>query len=77
MYSFRTCILLWGIWGLSAETKPVKPKLKKMRQYLGSQDISKGKDYHYCDTKWKAIDIYALENWKNIVVKDDFQWRKN
>lgn len=25
-------------------------------------------DYNYCDTQWKAIDIYWLEGWKNIVV---------
>lgn len=26
-------------------------------------------DYHYSDTPWKAIDIYSLDGWKNIVVK--------
>lgn len=34
-------------------------------------------DYFYCDTKWKAIDIYALDGWENIVVKDGFRWEKN
>lgn len=34
-------------------------------------------DYNYCDTKWKAIDIYAIDTFENIVVKDDFVWRKN
>lgn len=34
-------------------------------------------DYNYCDTKWKAIDIYAIEGWENIVVKDGFRWKKN
>lgn len=34
-------------------------------------------DYHYCDTRWKAIDIYALEGWENMVVKDGFQWKGN
>ncbi len=28
-------------------------------------------DYHYCDTKWKAIDMYALEGWENFVVKEE------
>lgn len=28
-------------------------------------------DYNYCDTKWKAIDIYALEGWENIEVSDE------
>ena len=34
-------------------------------------------DYNYCDTRWKAIDMYRMEGWENIVVKDGFQWRKN
>lgn len=28
-------------------------------------------DYYYCDTRWKAIDIYELEGFENIVVKDN------
>lgn len=31
-------------------------------------------DYNYCDTRWKAIDMYGLEGWENILVKDDFKW---
>ncbi|HBA70159.1 MAG TPA: hypothetical protein DDY31_14065 [Lachnospiraceae bacterium] len=27
-------------------------------------------DYNYCDTKWKAIDMYALDGWENIEVTD-------
>lgn len=27
-------------------------------------------DYNYCDTKWKAIDMYALNGWENIVIND-------
>lgn len=34
-------------------------------------------DYHYCDTKWKAIDMYAIEGWENIVVNDGFRWDGN
>lgn len=33
-------------------------------------------DYYYCDTQWKAIDMYALEGWENLVVKDGFIWKK-
>lgn len=33
-------------------------------------------DYQYCDTKWKAIDMYALEGWENIVAEDGFEWKK-
>ncbi|MCI8813988.1 MAG: hypothetical protein HFH61_01810 [Lachnospiraceae bacterium] len=32
-------------------------------------------DYNYCDTKWKAIDIYWLEGWENYVAGEDFQWK--
>lgn len=34
-------------------------------------------DYNYCDTKWKAIDIYAIEGWENIVAGEGFEWKKN
>lgn len=34
-------------------------------------------DYHYCDTKWKAIDMYAIDGWRNLVVKDGFLWGKS
>ncbi len=33
-------------------------------------------DYNYCDTRWKAIDMYRIEGWENIVVKDDGQWER-
>lgn len=156
-----------GVFGLPADTKPVKPKAEKQRQYFGLQDICKGKavilspyaksvtalperiwqdivqyykgkgyqcftnavgneqvlegtlrispaicelqsvaeyagtfigirsglcdvlkyaqckkialypDYHYCDTRWKAIDMYAIDGWDNIVIKDDLGWKKS
>ena len=31
-------------------------------------------DYNYCDTQWKAIDIYAIAGWNNIAVGEGFQW---
>lgn len=33
-------------------------------------------DYNYCDTKWKAIDMYAIDGWKNVVVGDGFVWNR-
>lgn len=33
-------------------------------------------DYYYCNTKWKAIDMYWLEGWENIVVEEDFSWNR-
>lgn len=32
-------------------------------------------EYNYCDTNWRAIDIYYLDGWKNIVVRDGFKWK--
>lgn len=33
-------------------------------------------DYNYSDTKWKAIDIYALAGWENIIVRGENEWEK-
>lgn len=33
-------------------------------------------DYYYCDTKWKAIDMYAIDGFENIVIDGDFKWKK-
>lgn len=32
-------------------------------------------DYYYCDTKWKAVDMYRIEGYENIVVKEGFRWK--
>ena len=31
-------------------------------------------DYYYCDTKWKSIDMYSIDGFENIVVKDGDTW---
>ncbi len=33
-------------------------------------------DYYYCDTKWKSIDMYAINGFENIVVKDGDSWEE-
>lgn len=33
-------------------------------------------DYNYSDTKWKAIDMYRIEGFDNIEVKEGFEWKK-
>lgn len=33
-------------------------------------------DYNYCDTRWKAIDMYRIEGWENIVVGEKFKWKE-
>ena len=43
-------------------------------KYADCEKIALYPDYYYSDTKWKAIDMYALRGWKNIVVGDDFKW---
>lgn len=39
------------------------------------QKIALYPDYYYCDTGWKAIDIYAIDEFENIVVKEGFVWQ--
>lgn len=34
-------------------------------------------DYNYCDTDWKSIDMYALDEFENIVVGEEYQWQMN
>lgn len=34
-------------------------------------------DYNYCDTKWKSIDMYAIDGFENVAVEEGFIWRKN
>lgn len=34
-------------------------------------------DYNYCDTRWKAIDMYKIEGWENIVVREGNSWKQN
>lgn len=33
-------------------------------------------DYYYSNTKWKAIDMYRLVEFENIVVKEGFTWKE-
>ena len=33
-------------------------------------------DYQYCDTKWKSIDMYFIDGFENIVVKEGIKWEK-
>lgn len=34
-------------------------------------------DYNYCDTEWRAIDMYSIDGFENIVVKEGFRWSMN
>lgn len=41
----------------------------------GCRKIALYPDYNYCDTKWKAIEIYDMDGWEQVVVKEGFRWR--
>lgn len=40
----------------------------------GCRKVALYPDYYYGDTKWKAIDMYAIDGFENIVVKEGFRW---
>lgn len=46
-------------------------------QYADCRKLAVYPDYHYCDTEWKAIDMYALDGWENIVAGEGFVWNRN
>jgi len=47
----------------------IRSGLCDVLKYAKCKKIALYPDYNYSDTKWKAIDIYRLEGWENIVVK--------
>ncbi len=46
-------------------------------RYARCRKIALYPDYNYSDTRWKAIDMYALDGWENIVISEDFVWNRN
>ncbi len=42
---------------------------------VNARKIALYPEYNFCDTKWKAIDVYWLKGWDNIEVKGDFEWK--
>lgn len=54
----------------------IRSGLCDVLRYADCMKIALYPDYNYCDTKWKAVDMYALEGWENLVIKDDFVWKK-
>jgi len=45
-------------------------------KYANCKKIALYPDYNYSDTKWKAIDMYSLDGWENIEVKEKFRWER-
>lgn len=41
----------------------------------GCRKVALYPDYFYCDTKWKAIEMYSIDGFENIAVGDGFSWR--
>lgn len=52
-------------WKGPGGSVPALPRCRKIALYP---------DYNYSDTKWKAIDMYAIGDWENVVVGADFVW---
>ncbi len=46
-------------------------------RYARCRKIALYPDYNYSDTRWKAIDMYALDGWENLVAGEDFIWNGN
>lgn len=46
-------------------------------RYARCRKIALYPDYCYSDTKWKAIDMYAIDGWENIVADEEFRWNAN
>ena len=55
----------------------IRSGLCDVLRYADCRKVALYPDYNYCDTEWKAIDMYALEGWENIMVKDGFVWKRN
>lgn len=55
----------------------IRSGLCDVLQNAKAEKIALYPDYNYCDTKWKAIEIYELKGWKNRVVKEDFEWERS
>ena len=55
----------------------VRSGLCDVLRYARCRKIALYPDYNYSDTKWKAIDMYAIDGWENLVVGEDFIWNRN
>lgn len=55
----------------------IRSGLCDVLRYANCKKVALYPDYNYSDTKWKAIDMYSLSNWKNIEVGEGFQWKKS
>ena len=79
-----------GTKGISAKITEMKSIVERAGTFIGIRsglcDILKTAyckkialypDYNYSDTIWKAIEMYYLDEYENIVVGEDFKWEMN
>ena len=80
---------LEGTEGISPKISEMKSAVEQAGLFIGIRSgmcdviktaeyrkIALYPDYFYCDTKWKAIDMYAIDGFENIVVKDGDTWEQ-
>lgn len=80
---------LKGTRGISPDITQIKSLIEHAGTFVGIRSglcdvlktakckkIALYPDYNYCDTKWKAIDMYKIVGFDNIEVKEGFEWKK-
>lgn len=80
---------LQGTISLRAEIYEMKSVLERAGTFIGIRSglcdviktancrkIALYPDYNYSDTKWKAIDLYSIREFENIVVKEGDLWEE-
>ncbi len=78
---------LVGTEELRAELSEMKSILERAGTFIGIRSglcdvirtanckkIALYPDYNYCDTQWKAIDMYSIDSFENVVYKDGDTW---
>ena len=80
---------LAGTGGISPKISEMKSAVEQAGLFIGIRSgmcdvirtaecrkIALYPDYFYCDTQWKSIDMYAIDGFENIVVKDGDTWNE-
>lgn len=80
---------LRGTFAISPKISEIKSVVERAGTFVGirsglcdvirkasARKIAFYPDYNYSDTKWKAIDVYALEGWGNIEIMEECDWGK-
>lgn len=75
---------LEGTMAISPKINEIKSVVERAGSFVGirsgicdilrtanAKKIALFPDYNYCDTRWKAIDMYYIDGWNNIVVGEE------